>query len=135
MIWSLLNGKWPWAVFHIFDSPAERLRTINIGHFPTIDMIAKSKLFDRHGYLQKECGATLCATYPVNAITNNRGKGAEKGSSCWSQLLKGKEDVRGSSFFQKPLSEKQRENSVETHVVQKKSIGSFLKHRSWVCNV
>lgn len=38
--------------------------------------------------------------------------------------------LQGSSFFRRPSSEKQRENAVETHLVQKNWFGSLQKHRS-----
>lgn len=38
--------------------------------------------------------------------------------------------LQGSSFFQRPSSEKQRENAAETHLVQKNWFGSLQKHRS-----
>lgn len=44
-IWSLLNGKWPWAVFHTFASPIESWRTINIGYFSNNTMCLQRRSY------------------------------------------------------------------------------------------
>lgn len=127
-IWSLLNSKWPRAVFHIFVSSMESWRTINIGHFANNAMILQSQSYLAGMTIwERNLGNSVCCFSPVNPIINHRGRQREKWSFSWSQLLEEKRDG-GNPFFQSPLSEKQK---VYWNTSSKKSSArSFLKHRA-----